>query len=121
MALEPIRISMTSFGDFCASDPLGQPAKVRELRRQYEQQYALSSDFWSRWRAGVERVHAMSGSRVDLDALAKAAKDNRGEQYASASTGYGRFWGRKKIELIGRPKPVEWQCDLKGPTMRRIA
>lgn len=105
---KPIVITMTRFGDFVVSDPLGQLAKVREVKRQYEAPYGPSGDFWSRWRDGVRNLHRMSGSRDGLDLIRAGAKDNRAQQYGSACEGYAKFWGRKTIEFVGSPKPVLW-------------
>ncbi len=111
MANKPIVISMTRFGDFVVSDPLGQLAKVREIRRQYEQGYSPSADFWSRWREDVEKNHRRGGGRELLRQVSAGAKDNRAEQYQSACKGYERFWGRKTIEFVGLPKPATWTHD----------
>jgi hypothetical protein len=102
---------MTRFADFCASDPVAQLSKVREIRRQYEQPYAPSSDFWSRWRDGIEAVHRRGGHRDDVRAVAKQAQDNRGDQYGSAAEGYRKFWGYKRIEFMGLLTPAIWQHD----------
>lgn len=105
-------ISMTSFGQFCAAaDPLGQLSKVREIRRRYEQDYTPGGDFWSRWREAVEDIHARDGGREELAGLGQRAQANRGPQYVSASAGYEAFWGRKRIELVGSPKPAIWVHD----------
>ena len=111
MAPRPITISMTRFADFVVTDPLGQMAKVREVRRQYEQPYKQGADFWSRWREDVEKLHRTGGSRDDLAPIGKKAKDNRVEQYTSACAGYAKFWGRKTLRVVGHPKPAIWTHD----------
>jgi hypothetical protein len=108
MSTETVSISMTRFADFVATDPLGQLSKVREVRRQYEQQYRPGGDFWSRWREGIETVHRRGGGRSELDQIGGNAKDNRGEQYVSACQGYAKFWGRKHLEIASYPKPATW-------------
>jgi hypothetical protein len=109
--VKPIALSMTTFGDFVVADSPGQLAKLREIRRQYEQPYFPGGDFWSRWREDVERLHIDGGSRRDLAPIAERAKDNRGPQYSKASRGYATFWGNKAIELAGHPKPATWKHD----------
>lgn len=108
MPTKPISISMTRFADFVVADPLGQLARLRDVRRQYERPYRPSEDFWSRWRDQVEAIHRGAGSRNDLPVVATEAKDNRTEQYASACDGYSRFWGRKQLEVVAHPRPAEW-------------
>lgn len=108
MAQKPITISMTRFADFVVTDPLGQMAKVREVRRQYEQPYKPGSDFWSRWREDVEKLHRKGATRDGLPPIGKHAKDNRVEQYTSACEGYAKFWGRKHLAVVGHPKPALW-------------
>ena len=111
MAPKPITISMTRFADFVVTDPLGQMAKVREVRRQYEQPYKPGGDFWSRWREDVERLHRKGSTRETLPPIGKDAKDNRVEQYSSACEGYAKFWGRKNLAVVGHPKPAIWAHD----------
>jgi hypothetical protein len=109
---KPVRVSMTRFADFCAaSDPVAQLSKVRETRRQYEQPYAPSGDFWSRWRKGVESVHRRGAGRDELARIGETAKDNRGDQYTSAATGYRKFWGRKQIGFAGSLTPTVWRHE----------
>lgn len=104
----PVTISMTRFADFVVSDSMGQFTKVKEVRRQYEKPYVPSADFWSRWREGVEDIHRRSGTRDHLTKVSEEALHNRADQYESACLGYGRFWGRKRIEVLGSPKPSIW-------------
>lgn len=111
MAAKPVKISMTTFADFVVADPLGQLARIRDVRRQYQQPYSPGGDFWSRWREGVERIHSQGEGREALRPIGKQAKDNRAEQYTSACAGYAKFWGRKQIELRGHPKPALWVHD----------
>lgn len=106
---EDIKISMTSFSSFCIADPMSQASKAREIRKRYEAPYTPSSDFWSRWREGIEGIHRRDGVRDDLQAIGDQAKDNRQEQYTSAASGYRKFWGRKSIEIVGAVKPAIWQ------------
>lgn len=106
---DDVVVSMSRFADFCASDALSQLAKVREIRRQYEQPYSLSADYWSRWREAVEAIHRRGGSKRDLPTVSFQAKDNRAPQYASACDGYARFWGRKSVEFVGTPEPATWR------------
>lgn len=109
-----VTISMTRFADFVVTDPLGQLAKVREVRRQYEQPYRPGGDFWSRWREEVEHLHRAKGCRAALPPIAADAKDNRVDQYGSACTGYAKFWGRKQIEVAAHPQPATWVHDQLG-------
>jgi len=105
---KPVTISMTRFADFVVSDSIGQFTKVKEVRRQYEQPYTPSGDFWSRWREGVEDVHRRHATRDELAKVGESALHNRAEQYESACAGYAKFWGRKHLEVVGTPKPVLW-------------
>lgn len=106
-----ISVSMTRFCDFVATDPLGQFSKVKEIRRQYEAPYRPGGDYWSRWREGAAEVHRQGGARADIEALGTNAKDNRGDQYTSASAGYCQFWGRKRLDLLAEPQRATWVHD----------
>jgi|GEM_PF-3440289 len=105
-----IKVSMTTFADFVAADPMGQAAKLRDIRRQYLAGYRPSEDFWSRWREGVEEIHRQGGTKQALDSVALNAKDNREGQYRSACTGYMKFWGKRQITLLERVAPTVWRC-----------
>lgn len=111
MLQNTVTLSMTRFADFCACDPMAQLTKVREVRRQYEQPYSPSEDFWSRWREGVEAIHRRGGPRDDLREVSAEAKDNRTGQYVSAVDGYSKFWGRKHIDFCGTLTPAAWSHD----------
>lgn len=100
---------MTSLADFMVSDPLGQFAKVKEIRRQYESDYTMGADFWIRFREGIEEAIKRGPSRSTLATVHENAKNNRGAQYKSASDGFERFWGRRKLEVVAHPKPATWQ------------
>jgi hypothetical protein len=104
-------ITMTSFAGFVAADSVGQLAKVREIKRHYDQPYVPGGDYWSRWRDGIERLHRTSGRPDGIDSLWQQAKDNRADQYKSACEGYRNLWGRRRIVLMGHPKPVRWKHD----------
>lgn len=106
-----VTVSMTSFATFCAADPTGQLAKVREIRRQYEQDYRLAVDFWSRFRNGLESVHRKGGTRDDLAKALSTAHESRRGPYSSALDGYRRFWGKKNIELMAALAPALWAHD----------
>lgn len=108
MPAKPVTISMTRFADFVVTDPLGQVAKVREVRRQYEQPYRPGGDFWSRWREQVAEVHQRGGNRSDIELIGTSAQDHRAGQYASACAGYNRFWGHKRLRIVGFPVPTVW-------------
>lgn len=111
MTTSVIKVSMTSFADFVTSDPMGQAAKLRELKRQYQGDYRPSEDFWSRWREGVESVHRSGGGKQALGQIAANAKDNRQAQFESACTGYAKFWGRRDIEIVRSMNPRVWRWD----------
>ncbi len=85
-------ITMTSFGDFTSADSQGQLAKVREVMRQYDQDYNPGKDFWRAWRNGVQRIHSRSEDREQLARVWESAKHNRSDQYRSACEGYFNFW-----------------------------
>lgn len=108
MAPTNVTLSMSRFADFVVSDPLGQLAKLREIQRQYQKPYRPGEDFWSRWREAVEQLHRSDGTRQDLASATATAISRRREQYRSAADGYGRFWGRKRIEVVAFPRPRDW-------------
>jgi hypothetical protein len=99
---------MTSFAGFVVADAPGKLAKVRDVKRSYESDYHPSGDFWSRLRDGVERIHRNGGSKKELEAIWRQAKDNRPALYRSACEGYAKFWGRRRIKFVGTPKPALW-------------
>jgi hypothetical protein len=111
MAGKKIQISMTSFADFVVCDSLGQLAKVRQIRRQYESEYFPSKHFWSRFIEGVESILNQGGSPRDLVEVYEKAKDNRPKPYASACEGFKKFWGRHELELAGTPKQATWDHE----------
>lgn len=109
MIPDPPTITMTSFAGFIATDPSGQLAKVREIKRRYEQEYKRGSDFWPRWIEAMQKAQRGDGQRPDLSHVWRQAPDGRDDQYRTASEGFGAFWGRKKLQLLGFPRPVEWK------------
>lgn len=106
---EEITVTATRFADFIVTDGLGQVARVRQIQRQWDDGYSQSSDYWKRWRSGVEAVHRSGAGRAGLGPLLDITRADRLENYRSAVDGYRRLWGRKTIEFVNSPRSRLWR------------
>lgn len=115
-------ISMTKFVDFVAKSGSPKLTVVRETKKQLEEGYHPSQDFYLGFRRAIARFHRDDLTKQQLRRLAAPTDAKKEKHYRELIDGYLRFIGRKTVTAYPAPRRVVWdQGDLQVSVNPEVA
>lgn len=104
-----IEISLTEFVDFVIKSGTPKLTEVRKIKRQHDEGYHPSRDYWRKLRDGIVEYHQQERDGKFLDALHRGIPDeNKRNNYPVLVKAYKKFLGRKKFDWF-EPAKADWQ------------
>lgn len=108
-----VEISLTEFVDFVIKSGTPKLTEVRKIKRQHDEGYHPSRDYWRKLREGIIEYHQRGRDGKFLDAVHSGIRDqNKRTNYPVLVKAYKKFLGRKKFEWF-EPARADWRyADL---------
>lgn len=91
------RVSLTTFIDFVNSSGTPKYTRVQEARKQHEEGYRPSHDYWKLLRDRIVDLHRSALPKKTLDSVSNLAHESRRARYREYVRSYKKFLGRKTV------------------------
>lgn len=108
-------ISLTSFTDFLLKSGSPKLTAAKRIVEQYEQEYRVFTDYYRKFREGVQEMHRRGCGIGFLDAVVDGVTEaSKQVNYELLCRGYKRFWASTFQEQETRwitPPKQNWEFD----------
>lgn len=103
--MKTIELLLTDFVDIVHASGTPKATKVRQAKEHSSETYDPAKDFYKAFREGLASTHRKGGDKATLQQIRKQVKDpKKVTAYGELVTGYGKWWGRKKLSWIKPPR-----------------